>query len=372
MSAAFALLAGTSPAEDIAGAMSVLEIEENADAPGAFALTLPLAAVDGEPSWLGDPRLQPLKPIVVMARAGENPDECVFDGVVLSHAIHAMPGLTNSSLRVWGQDASWLMNLEEKAREWSNVTDAVAAASIFGEYSIAPAPENTADDSPLHAEAGHTLMQRGTDAQFLRQLARRSGKLFRVTNVGDPVARIGVFARPQLAGTPTITLTVADPTTANVLSLDIAWDVMRPTAAQGMQALLSSTTEASAQASEGLLALDARPLADFAGQASTALVDAVIDDTGELAMRAAAALIGSNFFVKVTGKADAARLGAILRVGKLVMIDALGSVHSGAYFVWSVRHKITAMHHEMSFELVRNAVGPEPAGGGGLLGALGL
>lgn len=372
MSGAFSIVAGTTEAEDIAGAMSVLEVEENADAPGAFALTLPLAAVDGEPSWVGDARLQPLKPIAVMVRAGENPDECVFDGVVLSHAIHVAPGMTQSSLRVWGQDASWLMNMEEKAREWVDATDATIAASIFGEYEIAPSPDNLSDDSPLHAEAGHSLMQRGTDAQFLRQLARRSGKLFRVTSAAEPGVRTGMFARPQLAGSPAVTLTVADPVTANVLSLDIAWDVMRPTTAKGGQALLTSTSPATAQASEGLLPLDARSLAVFAGEPSTALIDAVVDDAGELALRAAAALIGSGFFVKVTGKADAARLGTVLRAGTLVMIDALGSIHSGAYYVWSVRHKITAQKHEMSFELVRNAVGPEPEGGGGLLGALGL
>jgi hypothetical protein len=372
MTAAFSILAGTDPADDLAGAMSVLEVEENADAPGAFALTLPLAVVDGEPDRIGDARLQPLKPIAVMAKAGDGPDQCIFDGVVLSHAIRAAPGLTDSALRVWGQDASWLMNMEEKAREWADVSDASVAAAIFGEYGIAPDPANSSDDSPLHAESGHTLMQRGTDAQFLRQLARRSGKLFRVTNAGDPAARIGVFARPQLSGTTAASLTVADPATANVTALDISCDVMRPTMALAGQALIASTAPASAQADAGLEPLDERGLGDFAGQASTALVAAAVDDAGELALRAAAALIGSGFFVRVTGKADAARLGTVLRVGMLVMIDALGSVHSGAYYVWSVRHRITGSRHEMSFELVRNAVGPEPAGGGGLLGALGL
>ncbi len=371
MSDAFSILAGTTQADDLVAAMASLEVEENADAPGAFSLLLPLSAVDGEPDWIGDARLQPLQPIAVVARRGDNPDECIFDGYVLAHSTHLTPGLTDSTLRVWGQDASWRLNMEEKAREWVNATDATVAASIFGEYEIAPAPENMDDDSPLHAEAGHTLMQRGTDAQFLRQLARRSGKLFRVTNADLPGARTGVFARPQFNGAPAISLSVTDIAAANVQALEVSWDVMRATQANAGQALLSSSTPATASAQDGLSPLDERDLAQFAGEPSTALATAVVDDAGELKLRAEAAVISAGLFVRVKGQADVARLGAVPRVGTLVSIDALGSVHSGTYYLWSVRHKLTAERHEVSFELVRNAVGPQPAGGG-LLAGLGL
>ena len=53
-----------------------------------------------------------------------------------------------------------------------------------------------------------------------------------------------------------------------------------------------------------------------------------------------------------------------------MQIDAAGSLNSGKYFVWTVRHTIAADSHRMRFTLVRNAVGPEPSGGGGLLGGL--
>jgi hypothetical protein len=52
-----------------------------------------------------------------------------------------------------------------------------------------------------------------------------------------------------------------------------------------------------------------------------------------------------------------------MRAGTVVRLDAAGSVHSGAYFVWSVRHKITAEKHTMDFVLVRNAVGAAASGG---------
>jgi hypothetical protein len=54
-----------------------------------------------------------------------------------------------------------------------------------------------------------------------------------------------------------------------------------------------------------------------------------------------------------------------------VQIEGIGSLHYGKYYVWSVRHTITRDAHKMKFVLVRNAVGPQPAGGvAGLFGGL--
>ncbi len=372
MSAGFALLAGGAAADDVVDAMTLLEVEENADAPGAFALTLPLSAVDGELDWVADERLAPMAPIAVVARGSDDgPDQCVFDGYVLAHSAKLSPGIVDSKLRIWGQDSSWLLNMTEQAREWVDVSDSTIASTIFGDYGITPGPDNDADDGPIHGEAGHSLLQRATDAQFLMRLARQAGKLFRVSNDATPDQRTGIFARPNLGGSPVLTLVIGDTATANVGEIEIAWDVMRPTAVRGGQALLTATEPATAEAEEGLEPLDSRALADFAGEASTALAAAVVDDASELLLRAQAELINSGFFVRCTGKCDASRLGAILRVGTLVSLDTAGSVHSGSYYVWSVRHSITRERHEMRFELVRNAVGPAPAGGG-LTGGLGL
>jgi hypothetical protein len=41
----------------------------------------------------------------------------------------------------------------------------------------------------------------------------------------------------------------------------------------------------------------------------------------------------------------------------------LGSLYSGNYLVWSVRHSITSDAHRMRFALYRNAMGPSLTGG---------
>ncbi|HVZ52512.1 MAG TPA: contractile injection system protein, VgrG/Pvc8 family, partial [Pseudolabrys sp.] len=320
-----------------------------------------------------DARFQPFATLAVVAQQEDQPDQCVFDGVVLSSKLHLTTGAVGSELQVWGQDASWLMNLEDKVKEWVDVTDADVANAIFSDYGITPADDNSSDDSPSHTESGHSLMQRATDIQFLRQLARRNGKLCRVACDDKPGERIGYFVKPALDGDPVVTLTLNDSTAATVSALDFEWDVARPSAVQANQALFTDPSEdgASGDTSDsGLAPLDERTLADFAGQTITTRLTAPVDDAGELMLRAQALLRESGWFARCEGETDAGRLKSVLRAGTVVQVDGAGSLNSGKYFVWSVRHSFTPDAHKMRFTLVRNAVGPPPAGGGGLLGGL--
>ena len=107
-------------------------------------------------------------------------------------------GPAGATVDVWGQDASVLMGLEEKVREWSGMTDSAVANQIFASYdSVTPAPDNTRDDTPVHSEDEHTLMQRGSDIAFLRRLARRTGRWCRIICAGTPGQRVGLLRPAQ-------------------------------------------------------------------------------------------------------------------------------------------------------------------------------
>ena len=369
------LIDGTPADDDLVKAIATLEVEENVELPGAIQLKLPVSPTDsGDLTYVADSRFRPFANIAVVATPDSGSPECIFDGYVLSHKIHLEKGTTSSSIEVWGQDASWLMNLEDKTREWVDVTDADVASSVFGDYGISPAPDNSDDDSPSHTEDGHSLMQRATDFQFLRMLARRNGKLCRVACADQPGGRIGYFAKPNFEGDPAVTLNLNDPVSSNVKALDIEWDVTRPSAAVARQALFTDSDPDGVSADttdSGLAPLDQQSLADFAGKAITVMVTAPVDNGGELSLRAQSVLREAGFFVRCEGESDVALLGAVLRAGTLVAIDGIGSFHSGNYYVWSVHHSITADSHKMKFVLVRNAIGPAPQSGGGLLGGIG-
>lgn len=375
MAHTYQVLVGGSPVDaSLYGVLTSLEVEENADLPGAIQLSVVVAADgSGDLTCVNASPFQPNANLAVVVTADGKPPECIFDGYVLSHKLHLDRGITASKLDVWGQDASWLMNLAEITKEWADVTDVSVASTIFGNYGIMPAPDNAqdSDDTATHIESGHTLMQRASDIQFLRQLARRNGKLCRVVCGAQAGQRTGYFAKPNLNGSPTVTLTLNDPTMVMLTELDIEWDVTRPTEVVGGQDLFTDENPASVDiTNSGLTPIANRGLASFAGKTMEAMLTTTVDDIGELQMRAASLLREGGFFVRCTGTVDLSALGVVLRVGSVVEIDGIGSVHSGNYYVWSVRHTITLDSYRMAFVLVRNAVGAAPSSAGGFVASL--
>jgi len=369
------LINGAAADDKLINAMGPLEVEENADLPGAIQFTVPVDSDgNGDLTYVNDPRFRPFANLAVVATPNNGSAQCIFDGYVLNSKLHLQKGSTGSSLQVWGQDASWLMNLQEKVQEWVNVTDADVANSIFGSYGIAPSSDNTDDDSPSHTEDNHTLMQRASDIQFLRTLARRNGKLCRVACTGTPGVRTGYFSKPNLDGDPVATFDLNDPALWNVDSLDLEWDVTHPSEALAREALFNDGDQDGVGVDvtdSGLTPLSGQGLAAFAGSGNgmSVMLTTIVDDADELNLRAQSVLRDAGWFVRCEGKTDLARLKAVLRAGSIVQINRAGAMHSGKYFVWSVRHTIDKQHYQMKFVLVRNAVGSPPSGGG-LLGGL--
>jgi hypothetical protein len=216
-------------------------------------------------------------------------------------------------------------------------------------------------------------MQRASDIQFLRTLARRNGKLCRVACTDTPGERTGYFAKPDVDGDPIVTLDLNDPVAWTVETLDFEWDVSRPTEVQMAQALFNDSDEDGVsvdQTDSGLDPLDDQDLATFSGKSMTVMLTAPVDSADELTLRAESVLREAAWFVRCTGEADVSRLNVVLRVGTVVQINGAGALNSGNYFVWSVRHTIDKQGHKMNFVLVRNAVGTPAPSASSVLGGL--
>jgi hypothetical protein len=348
----------------LAEALRSIEVEENADGPDAMTITLPVTRTQsGDLSYVDDGTFEPYTPVSVVVTADRS-SQCVFDGYALSWRLHLNRASTDSSLTIWAHDASWLMNINDVVREWPGLTDGEVANSIFDSYGFSPAGENLVGDSPAHLPEQHTLFQRATDLQFLHGLARRNGKICRVSCAEKPGDRTGYFIRPFLAPVPVATITLVDPDTWNADALDVDWDVMRPTQVLAGQASFTSPESAPATVtSSGVPVLGTRDLRTYAARGSTMRLTAT-GDPPELPQRAAGVLAESGWFASCRGEADLERLGTVLRAGTIVAVDGAGQAHSGNWLVWRVNHLITSDSCRARFTLVRNAIGSLSAGGG--------
>jgi hypothetical protein len=354
--------------EEFYDAIEQMEIEESSDRPGALLLQLPVNRTSaGDLQFVGDGTFEPMTNVTltVTPAAQDSPTQCIFDGYVLSWRLHLDRASTSSTIDIWAQDASWLMNIDDNVVEWSSRTDGEVANEIFTSHGFAVAAGNTDNDSPSHAPDGHTLFQRATDLQFLRGLARRGGKLCRVACTDSPGVRTGYFVVPSVASQPVATISLFDPDNWTVETLDFDWDVMRPTEADASQVDLTQASDTGTDVTtdaSGLAPLDDRDYPTYLGQSSTLLLTAPAD-LPELDQRTAAVLTESGFFSRCSGEADADRIGTILRAGDVVTIEGAGNIQSGNWLVWNVRHRYSPDAWKMSFTLVRNAMGPAAAGG---------
>jgi hypothetical protein len=345
-----------------------MEIEESSDQPGTLLLRLPVNRTSaGDLQFVGDGTFEPMTNVTVTIGPGPvvRRAQCIFDGYVLSWRQHLDRASTSSTIDIGAQDASWLMNIDDHVAEWSGLTDGEVANLIFSRYGFTPAAGNTSNDSASHLTEGHTLIQRATDLQFLRGLARRGGKLLRVGCTDTPGIRTGYFVIPAVTSRPTATISLLDPNSWEVESLDFDWDVMRPTEAGASQVDLTRSsktgTDVTTRAS-GLAPLDVRDYPTYRGRSSKLLLTTPAD-VAELSQRTAAVLAESGFFSRCTGEADADRIRTILRVGDVVTILGAGRMQSGNWLVWNVRHTFSLESWKIGFTLVRNAVGPAaPAG----------
>jgi phage protein D len=359
---------GGQSSTSLTDAVQSVEVEENADSPGAMTVTLPVNRLpSGDITYVDDGSFEPYTPVSAVLTSGAS-TECVFDGYVLSWRLHVDRASADSSIRVWAHDASWLMNLNDVVREWPGLTDGAVANEIFSSYGIKPADGNLDNDSPAHLPERHTLMQRATDLRFLHGLARRNGKICRVACGKVPGEYTGYFVRPSQEP-PAATVNLANRVDWSADSIDVEWDVMRPTQVQANQASFTSSAGSPpvTENSSGIPALGSRDLRTYASRSSTLLLTAAADPE-ELRQRATAVLAESGWFATCTGEADLERLGTVLRAGTIVTVVGAGKAHSGDWFVWRVNHLVERDSVRVRFTLVRNAVGS--SGGlsvGGLL-----
>ena len=338
------------PDETVAAAAFV-EVTERVGQPTQYRLEYSLDIADGDFPLLKENKLGPGSDLQVLVPTSDA-TECLVKGPVYGQEIHFEQGGSGSSLVVLGADSLIKMDREDKAVAWSDLTDSDAVSAILSQAGLTPEVEAT---SAGHLETKHTLIQRETDLSFVRRLARRNGNLFWVScdEFGVETAH---FKRPVLEGEAKcdLVMNLTDPR-SNVTSLDICWDVERPTQADAAEVDLNTKSDISGTVQRSpLTALGGSGLADIVTDSRVVHVRAPVDDNGDLQARGEGAVIESSFFLRASGATTLSALGKLVRSHSLVNLRGVGTRHSGLWFCSAVKHSIDVTEHKMDFELIRN------------------
>jgi len=337
--------------DETAAAAAFVEVIERVDQATTYRLKYRLDIADGDFPLVKESKLGPGSELSILVPTA-NGTECLVKGPVYGQEIHFEQGGSGSSLVVVGADSLIKMDREDKVVAWSDLTDSAAVSTILSQASLVPDVETS---QAGHLELKHTLLQRETDLAFVRRLARRNGNLFWVSSdeFGVETAH---FKRPPLDGEAACDLVInlTDPR-SNVTSLEISWDVERPTKADAAELDLNNKSDISGSVENSpLTALGGTALADIVLDPRVVHVSAPADDSGDLRARGEGAVIDASFFLRASGSTTLAALGKVVRAHTLVNLRGIGSRHSGLWFCSSVRHSIDDTEHVMDFELIRN------------------
>jgi hypothetical protein len=339
---------GTADA-DLANATWV-EVNERMGETTTYRIRYDFDVSDGDFPLLADGRIDAGSELSVVEPVGGD-NNCLVKGPVTAHQIHIAHGGTGSWVDVHGADTSVTMDRESKATLWTDVSDSDAVQSILSNYGLTPDADDT---DAQHMEDKHALVQRDTDLQFVRRLARRNGFLFWITCDGDG-NETAHFKRPPLDGDDGPDL-IINLDSNNLQWFELEWDVERPTSAAAADVDLSDESDIDGSVEQSPLdPLGAQALSDIVTDTRSVHLIAPVDDAGDLQSRSEGALIDAGWFIRARCETTLTALQQLVRAHTVVNVRGLGSRHSGKYFVAAVKHTIDEAEHRMEIELVRNA-----------------
>jgi phage protein D len=354
----YTLLVDGLPADPtLLAAVQQVEVEEHAELADILRLRLAVGVAESGSEWtvVDEGKFERLTNLRLLVTVGLGLPETLVDAYVVetNAEFSSRPG--ESALSVVAMDGSVQMNQEEKVRAWPNMGDGDIATLIFAEYGLIPIVQPT---QPIRTELDWGTFQRGTDAGFLRDLAKRNGCEFYVE--ANPLTGLpeGHFHPPLLDLPPQGVLTVNMGEASNVDRFSVRHDMLRPAAAQVTDLDIETHSDQTAQAASlSLTALGSTPTLGANGARTVLIEETGVSTTGELQTAAQAAADRSAWCVVAEGEVRAAAYEGILRARRPVLVRGAGRQFSGTYYVERVLHTITGEGYTQKFTLRRNAVG---------------
>ncbi len=304
----------------------------------------------------------------------------VFTGYVSGAELKLSSTPGQTFFDIWMVDTSLLLGLEEKVVIWSDLSDGDVIDQIAGPYADSTDVDTT---QAVHAADENVLVQRATDLQFVRMLARRNGLEFAFETDADSGDVTAFCKAPQLDGTPQPDLAIQFGTDSNLVSFGVKVDARRPLNVKVTQTAVHAKTPNSAQIADVALDLiGSDDLVSLIGNRADALAPPLdttalllllgppTSDATELNTIAQAARDEAGWFMTANGEINCDAYGVVLQPRRTVLVKGAGELYSGKYYVTHVQHKVTSDgRYRQMFDAKRNALGldgTEEFGGDGL------
>lgn len=356
----YSLFIDDAPASpDLLAAIQQIEVEDHADLADMVRLQISISANDSCSAWtvIDEDIFSRLAKISIEVAIGSVLAEPLIEAYVIETNANFTNQPGQSILNVVAMDATVLMSLEEKVKSWPDMSDSDIANAIFTDqdYNFVPDVETT---TVRRQDVDQAPMQRGTDLQFLRHLARRNG--YEVYVETNPLTRLteGHFHPPRLDQTAQGVLSVNFGEATNVNSFNARFDMLGPTSAQATGLDVATLSDQQAQA-DSISLRSLGSLASLNGDRPrrVLLTNTGLSDAGELQSYAQAVVDRSSLAITGQGQLNTVAYGKLLRAKRPVLVRGAGTQFNGTYYVRRVLHTMSGDSYSQNFTLHRNATG---------------
>lgn len=356
----YSLLINDSPSpQELIDALQQIEMEDHCEMASILRLSIAIAPKDAASGWtvLDDDLFPRFAKINLKLSAGIGLPEPMIEAYVIEAKVDFSNQPGRSVLNVIAMDSTILMNLQEKVQEWPDMADSDIASAIFSlpEYNFQSVVEPTGSS---HHETDQKIIQRGTDIQFLKDLARRNGYECYVESNLLTGEIEGHFHPAKLDQGSQGVLSVNMGAATNVNSFNLRYDMIRSTATKVTGLEVETLSDQPARAdSQSQTLLGGESTLGSDKQRLMLLSRTGMARTGELQTYAQAIADKSSWTITAEGEINTVSYGGILRAKRPVNVRGLGPKFSGTYYVEKVAHLISGDGYTQRFSLRRNAIG---------------
>jgi hypothetical protein len=334
------------------GAASGFQLKFQINAKSALNTIFLIAA--GNSTSMGTP---PLRVLLFVTMNGT--PQPLFDGVMTNVEVQAGNGTSPGSVTVTGEDLTKVMDMQDFSGlpfpampVEARVALLCAKYALFGVIPL-PIPILFPD---VQIPIDKIPAQKGTDLQYIRQLAADVGYVFYIEPGPAPGTNIAYFGPEIKVGVPQPALNVDMDALTNVESLNFSFD---PT--KGVLPIVFVQNPLT-RVPIPIPIPNINPLQPPLGLLSTPIANLkIMKETAKLnpmqaISRGLAEAKKSQDSVSASGSLDVLRYGRVLKPRGLVGVRGAGLAYDGLYYVQSVKSTLKRGEFKQSFTLTRNGL----------------